>query len=61
MRTVWCDCCNAYIRIRKNHKRDGDILEMAELKTHKDGRKERIIYGMVNEKTNEIIDMKIGL
>lgn len=56
MKKYFCKKCGGACPVRKSNKRHGDILEMGETITHSDGTKERMIYGVVNERNNKILD-----
>jgi hypothetical protein len=59
MKTYHCSKCKRGVcPVRKSNKRTGDILEMAETITHEDGTKERRVWGRVNERTNEILEVR---
>ena len=56
MRRISCLECNDYDPLRRGSSKKGDIRTMYDTVTHKDGRKERRIYAVVNEETNQILE-----
>ena len=60
MEYISCKRCHATCTVRKARPtRIGDIAEHAEIITHRDGTKERRVYGHVNVVTNQIVDMTL--
>ena len=55
MATILCARHPGPCTRRKQRRREGDLLILAEIITHSDGTKEQREYGRVNERTQEIV------